>query len=122
MLLWRVGVSSIIVLLLLILYILIRFLRNETREKKIPFECGFIPLRTRRSAFSTRFFLLVVIFLVFDVEVVLLFPILAATSIETSYLIFGFLSILLVGVYHEWNEGALNWSNSKDKLIKLLGS
>ena len=81
-------------------------------EKITPFECGFDPLSKMRAPFSTRFFLLVVLFLIFDVEVALLFPVLSAFSYSGSVTILlvllGFIGILLFGMFHEWNEGALD--------------
>nr|QJD26721.1 NADH dehydrogenase subunit 3 [Cymbiola nobilis] len=84
------------------------------REKSSPFECGFDPIKSARLPFSLRFFLLAIIFLIFDVEVVLLFPILSGMYISsTSNLFFSsfiFLVILVVGLFHEWNEGSLDWA------------
>nr|QXM18109.1 NADH dehydrogenase subunit 3 [Babylonia zeylanica] len=84
------------------------------REKSSPFECGFDPIKSARLPFSMRFFLLAIIFLIFDVEIVLLFPILASVSSMFSLtLIFGlfiFLIILILGLFHEWNEGSLDWA------------
>nr|YP_009136687.1 NADH dehydrogenase subunit 3 [Tritonia tetraquetra]AKE07292.1 NADH dehydrogenase subunit 3 [Tritonia tetraquetra] len=89
---------------------------SDFSEKLTPFECGFDPLSKMRSPFSTRFFLLVVLFLIFDVEIALLFPVLASFSAEVSYLLLvslgAFLLILLIGMFHEWNEGALDWVSS----------
>ena len=89
---------------------------SDFREKLTPFECGFDPLRKIRSPFSTRFFLLVVLFLIFDVEIALLFPVLryiiSGKSILLLAILFLFLTILLVGIVHEWNEGALDWVRS----------
>nr|YP_010400319.1 NADH dehydrogenase subunit 3 [Drupa morum]UQS76018.1 NADH dehydrogenase subunit 3 [Drupa morum] len=84
------------------------------REKSSPFECGFDPIKSARLPFSLRFFLLAIIFLIFDVEIVLLFPIL--TSMTSSFSapmvigLFTFLMILIVGLFHEWNEGSLDWA------------
>ena len=84
------------------------------RNKLSPFECGFDPIKTARIPFSTRFFLLAVIFLVFDIEIVLLIPIcLMPNLILIPELLLGsilFIFILIVGLLHEWNEGSLDWS------------
>lgn len=84
------------------------------REKNSPFECGFDPIKSARLPFSLRFFLLAIIFLIFDVEIVLLFPVLAriAGSFSFSLIIgtFIFLIILVLGLFHEWNEGSLDWA------------
>nr|YP_010230783.1 NADH dehydrogenase subunit 3 [Oplophorus spinosus]QSV10493.1 NADH dehydrogenase subunit 3 [Oplophorus spinosus] len=85
------------------------------REKNSPFECGFDPKGSARLPFSLRFFLIAVIFLIFDVEITLLLPL--ASIVDMTYIstwIFTgafFLLILLLGLYHEWNQGALEWAN-----------
>nr|YP_009470499.1 NADH dehydrogenase subunit 3 [Indothais lacera]AVF96927.1 NADH dehydrogenase subunit 3 [Indothais lacera] len=84
------------------------------REKSSPFECGFDPIKSARLPFSLRFFLLAIIFLIFDVEIVLLFPILismtSSFSLAVIISLFIFLMILIVGLFHEWNEGSLDWA------------
>nr|YP_010354133.1 NADH dehydrogenase subunit 3 [Penicillifera tamsi]UOG84803.1 NADH dehydrogenase subunit 3 [Penicillifera tamsi] len=85
------------------------------REKCSPFECGFDPKSFARIPFSLHFFLITVIFLIFDVEIVLIFPIITLfkmvnmlTWMKTSFF---FIMILLIGLYHEWNQNMLNWTN-----------
>nr|WAX39174.1 NADH dehydrogenase subunit 3 [Anaplecta sp. 5 ZQW-2020]WAX39187.1 NADH dehydrogenase subunit 3 [Anaplecta sp. 5 ZQW-2020] len=87
---------------------------NEDREKSSPFECGFDPKSSPRMPFSLRFFLIAVVFLIFDVEIALLLPtIIIIKSSETiiwTITTTMFLLILLIGLYHEWNQGSLEWA------------
>nr|WMC20806.1 NADH dehydrogenase subunit 3 [Chtenopteryx sicula] len=100
-------------LILLILGLTINKRSYMDREKNSPFECGFDPSIHTRAPFSMRFFLLAVIFLIFDVEIILLMPLTMDILNSnthwplTSTLLF--LTILLLGLFHEWNQGSLNW-------------
>nr|YP_009678977.1 NADH dehydrogenase subunit 3 [Ceracris fasciata fasciata]AKR06221.1 NADH dehydrogenase subunit 3 [Ceracris fasciata fasciata] len=84
------------------------------REKSSPFECGFDPKSSARMPFSLRFFLIAVIFLIFDVEIALILPIviiMKTSNIMTWTLpTMFFILVLLGGLYHEWNQGALQWA------------
>nr|ALO76845.1 NADH deshydrogenase subunit 3 [Adoretus sp. ADO01] len=83
------------------------------REKASPFECGFDPKSSSRLPFSLQFFLIAIIFLIFDVEITLLIPLILTlkyTNIMTYMFITLFFYVLLIGLYHEWNQGALNWA------------
>nr|YP_009250788.1 NADH dehydrogenase subunit 3 [Phyllidia ocellata]AMY15496.1 NADH dehydrogenase subunit 3 [Phyllidia ocellata] len=99
---------------LVVVYLMTNYISMiDSSEKLTSFECGFDPLSKMRSPFSTRFFLLVVLFLIFDVEIALLFPVLSMLATNYSFLmmtsLFMFLLILILGMFHEWNEGALDW-------------
>lgn len=102
------------IIIILIATILSKKLIND-REKRSPFECGFDPKRSARIPFSLRFFLIAVIFLIFDVEIALILPI--VIIIKTSNIItwtistIFFILVLLGGLYYEWNKGALQWAD-----------
>nr|YP_009318348.1 NADH dehydrogenase subunit 3 [Angaria delphinus]AOZ71829.1 NADH dehydrogenase subunit 3 [Angaria delphinus] len=108
--------SVIAVIISIVVFVLawVLSLRSSLdREKTSPFECGFDPMGSARLPFSLRFFLLAVIFLIFDVEIVLLFPAVLKLSTGLDPFIFAglfsFLFILILGLFHEWNEGSLDW-------------
>ncbi len=81
-------------------------------EKRSPFECGFNPKFNARLPFTIRFFLIAIIFLIFDVELVLMFPFLVnMPHLNIFYflrIILIFIIILLLGLIHEWNQGSLD--------------
>nr|ALO71239.1 NADH deshydrogenase subunit 3 [Tychobythinus sp. 1 EF-2015] len=83
------------------------------REKSSPFECGFDPKSSSRMPFSLHFFLIAIIFLIFDIEISLLIPLIyIMKSINfTNFMMisFFFFFLLLLGLYYEWYQGALNW-------------
>nr|YP_004021611.1 NADH dehydrogenase subunit 3 [Entoria okinawaensis]BAJ24432.1 NADH dehydrogenase subunit 3 [Entoria okinawaensis] len=83
------------------------------REKITPFECGFDPKSSPRMPFSLKFFLIAVIFLIFDIEIALLLPMMptmiSSNMMQWMTTIITFIIILIMGLYHEWNQGALNW-------------
>lgn len=106
--------AIILALVTFLASILLASRSNLDREKIAPFECGFDPKNFSRIPFSLRFFLLALIFLVFDIEIILLLPV---PLIKPLFLHFTpliatiiFLLILTAGLIHEWHEGALNWS------------
>nr|YP_004072434.1 NADH dehydrogenase subunit 3 [Grapholita molesta]ADM61541.1 NADH dehydrogenase subunit 3 [Grapholita molesta]ADP06605.1 NADH dehydrogenase subunit 3 [Grapholita molesta]ADR72174.1 NADH dehydrogenase subunit 3 [Grapholita molesta] len=85
------------------------------REKSSPFECGFDPKSSARIPFSLHFFLITVIFLIFDVEIALIFPMISTflyvNLIIWSKISYFFMIILILGLYHEWNQNMLKWTN-----------
>nr|QBP33889.1 NADH dehydrogenase subunit 3 [Klapopteryx armillata] len=112
------AISFIILALATVVMVLASLLSKKSiidREKSSPFECGFDPKSSSRLPFSLRFFLIAVIFLIFDVEIALLLPMIIILPYSNilnwlTVSIF-FILILIVGLYHEWNQGALEWAN-----------
>nr|YP_009487959.1 NADH dehydrogenase subunit 3 [Anopheles lutzii]AWB99479.1 NADH dehydrogenase subunit 3 [Anopheles lutzii]AWB99492.1 NADH dehydrogenase subunit 3 [Anopheles lutzii] len=109
--------TSIIMIITIIVMILATILSKKTiidREKCSPFECGFDPMNSSRLPFSLRFFLIAIIFLIFDVEIALLLPMIliikSSNLINWTITSLFFIFILIIGLYHEWNQGALEWN------------
>nr|DAZ91282.1 TPA_asm: ND3 [Gammarus wautieri] len=84
-----------------------------SREKLTPFECGFDPHKKARTPFSLRFFMLTILFLIFDVELVLILPLGLLTDYsDPLYILYAGLTLtflICAGLLHEWNQGALTW-------------
>nr|YP_006883974.1 NADH dehydrogenase subunit 3 [Gymnomystax mexicanus]AFS65953.1 NADH dehydrogenase subunit 3 [Gymnomystax mexicanus] len=83
-------------------------------EKLSPYECGFDPLGSARLPFSIRFFLVAILFLLFDLEIALLLPLPWATQLQspTTTLTWAATLILLLtlGLVYEWIQGGLEWA------------
>lgn len=86
--------------------------QDPDNEKISPYECGFEPFDEARSRFDVRFYLVAILFIIFDLEVAFLFP--WAVSLKGIGL-FGFwsmmifLALLTIGFIYEWRKGALEW-------------
>nr|YP_010936723.1 NADH dehydrogenase subunit 3 [Chloris chloris]ACH82156.1 NADH dehydrogenase subunit 3 [Chloris chloris]ACH82157.1 NADH dehydrogenase subunit 3 [Chloris chloris]AER41314.1 NADH dehydrogenase subunit III [Chloris chloris]WKW91719.1 NADH dehydrogenase subunit 3 [Chloris chloris] len=87
---------------------------NPDSEKLSPYECGFDPLGSARLPFSIRFFLVAILFLLFDLEIALLLPLPWAIQLEspTTTLVWTsiLLSLLTLGLIYEWVQGGLEWA------------
>nr|WNH38023.1 NADH dehydrogenase subunit 3 [Lythrypnus sp. AC-2023] len=108
--------TSIIVTLSLILATISFWfpLISSDQEKTSPYECGFDPLGSARLPFSMRFFLVAILFLLFDLEIALLLPIPWShqlhTPLSTFLCAFLILFILTLGLIYEWLQGGLEWA------------
>ena len=86
--------------------------QNPDSEKTSPYECGFEAFEDARMKFDVRYYLVAILFILFDLEIAFLFPwAVALKDIGTQGLVaMGiFLAILVVGFIYEWKKGALEW-------------
>jgi len=84
-------------------------------EKNSAYECGFNPFGEARNKFDVRFYLVGILFIIFDLEIVFLFPwsIFDTITLQTKvsfYSMMIFLILLLIGFLYEWKKNALEWS------------
>lgn len=103
--------SFIICLIILILCYIISG-NNLYYEKTSGYECGFDPFSDAREPFYVKFYLIAILFIIFDVEVVFFFPWIFSI-IQISYfglfIMYIFLMILGIGFVYEWKKGSLDW-------------
>ena len=81
-------------------------------EKLSPYECGFAPFNDARRQFDVRFYLVAILFIIFDLEVAFLFPwavSLGSIGILGFWSMVVFLAVLTIGFIYEWKKGALEW-------------
>ncbi|MBL8673384.1 MAG: NADH-quinone oxidoreductase subunit A [Rhodospirillales bacterium] len=86
--------------------------QNPDSEKLSPFECGFAPFDDARGKFDVRFYLVAILFIIFDLEVAFLFPWAVALKdigVFGFWSMIVFLGVLTVGFVYEWKKGALEW-------------
>lgn len=95
--------------------IAIGFLLGEhrpDREKNSPYECGFEAFEDSRMKFDVRFYLVAILFIIFDLEIAFLFPwaiVLDKIGVVGLSAMGIFLTILVIGFVYEWKKGALEW-------------
>ena len=105
------GIAVGMTIMILMASLVVARQRPDT-EKLSPYECGFEPFEDARGRFDVRFYLVAILFIIFDLEVAFLFP--WAVSLGNIGL-FGFwsmmifLGVLTIGFVYEWKKGALEW-------------
>ncbi|MDJ0929711.1 NADH-quinone oxidoreductase subunit A [Breoghania sp.] len=106
-----IGISLVIGLALLVSPFLIAF-KSPDAEKNSAYECGFNAFDNARMKFDIRFYLVAILFIIFDLEVAFLFP-WAITFGKLGWYGFAsmmvFLGVLAIGFIYEWKKGALEW-------------
>ncbi len=96
----------------LILAAVIIAVRNPDPEKVSTYECGFNPFDDSRMKFDVRFYLVAILFIIFDLEIAFLFPWAVAfkdVGVLGFWSMIVFLGVLTVGFTYEWKKGALEW-------------
>nr|YP_004734380.1 NADH dehydrogenase subunit 3 [Distichodus sexfasciatus]BAK40905.1 NADH dehydrogenase subunit 3 [Distichodus sexfasciatus] len=87
---------------------------NPDAEKLSPYECGFDPLGSARLPFSLRFFLVAILFLLFDLEIALLLPLPWGNQLSNPTITLAWaaavLILLTMGLVYEWIQGGLEWA------------
>lgn len=86
--------------------------RHPNLEKYSQYECGFEPFEDSRLKFDVRYYLVAILFIIFDLEVAFLFPwaVILKELAWSGIIAMGlFLTLLLVGFVYEWKKGALEW-------------
>lgn len=86
--------------------------RRPDSEKNSPYECGFEAFEDSRMKFDVRYYLVAILFIIFDLEIAFLFPwavVLSEIGIAGFLAMVVFLGILVVGFIYEWKKGALEW-------------
>ena len=86
--------------------------KNPSSEKVGAYECGFEPFSDARKNFDIHFYVVAILFIIFDVEIVFLLPwVLSLNSLDFSgfYLVVFFLFLFLVGFAYEWQSGIIDW-------------
>jgi NADH-quinone oxidoreductase subunit A len=105
------GVALFIGLALMIAPFLVA-VRNPDSEKVSAYECGFAAFDDARMKFDVRFYLVSILFIIFDLEVAFLFPWAVAFKEAGLYGFWAmmlFLAVLTIGFIYEWRKGALEW-------------
>ena len=110
-----IGVSAVIGLALLIAPFAIAYSKPDA-EKLSAYECGFNAFDDARMKFDVRFYLVSILFIIFDLEVAFLFPwavsifdLTKGGMIFAFWSMMAFLGVLTVGFIYEWKKGALEW-------------
>ena len=106
-----IGVALALGLVLLVAPFIVAY-KNPDPEKLSAYECGFVPFDDARMKFDIRFYLVAILFIIFDLEVAFLFP-WAVVFNEIGWFGFWsviiFLAVLTIGFVYEWRKGALEW-------------
>lgn len=106
------GIVTLLISFLILFVCHLITIKNPYTEKMLGYECGFDPFSDARAPFNVKFYIISMIFIIFDVEVAFFFP---WSICLKDILFFGFFSmyififILGIGFFYEWKKGSLDW-------------
>jgi NADH-quinone oxidoreductase subunit A len=86
--------------------------RKPGVDKNAPYECGFEPFEDARMKFDVRYYLLAILFIIFDLEIAFMFPwavVLDQLAVPGLWIMGSFLGVLVLGFIYIWKKGALEW-------------
>nr|UAT98571.1 NADH dehydrogenase subunit 3 [Penthicodes caja] len=113
----KIMMTSLMTMILLMMMLKITITMSKkpkmSREKNSPFECGFSKMSPTRKSFSTHFFLIATIFLIFDIEISMIMPMFSTKMLSLKEWMTSSsltITILIMGLMHEWKMGMLEWS------------
>ena len=94
--------------------------RRPTRFKESPYECGITPVGSAHERFPVRFYLVAMLFIIFDIETIFLYPwavtyrgLAQPAKVFFLFEMAGFVVILFVGYFYVWGKGALDWEEGR---------
>ncbi len=105
-------ILAVIIAVFMICGSLLANIKKPSKDKLAPYECGFEPFTDTRSKFDVRFYLVALLFIIFDLCVAFLFPwamALGRIGVFEFWSMVTFLAILIVGFVYVWKKGALDW-------------
>nr|YP_009341844.1 NADH dehydrogenase subunit 3 [Mindarus keteleerifoliae]AKM70085.1 NADH dehydrogenase subunit 3 [Mindarus keteleerifoliae] len=103
----------IIMMMLMLIMMLINMKMKFNFNKSAPFECGFDPFNKSRIPFSLNFYLIAIIFLIFDIEISIILPMILNFKISNmmyfNMMFIFFFMFMILTIFYEWKFGSLNW-------------
>ncbi|MCZ2155624.1 MAG: NADH-quinone oxidoreductase subunit A [Bryobacterales bacterium] len=96
--------------------------RLKNKVKDMPYECGIVPTGDAQQSFSVKFYLVAMLFILFDIEAIFLFPwavVFREIGVLAFFSMLVFVLLILTGFFYVWKKGALDWSNISNDEMKL---
>nr|APP87490.1 NADH dehydrogenase subunit 3 [Periphyllus acerihabitans] len=113
MMMFMMNLMFMILILLILLMITISMKMKFNFNKSAPFECGFDPFNKSRIPFSLNFYLIAIIFLIFDIEISIIMPMILNFKISNmmyfNLIFILFFMFMVLTIFYEWKFGSLNW-------------